>query len=470
MRRRSVGLLARCLIGALFLTGCIRTHVPARPLLVTPDGNAAETAVAVQADGTKHYVWTECTTADGSCQLVYYRTKIGAPNAHYVFTPEAGTTTKYPDVAVTMSGHAFVVRSVCKGMVCTDYYSIIPATFDGAAAIASYPLAEPGASSAGAPRLEARGNVVYATYQTAGDTHARLRYRQLSGGSSSGFVDVRADVRPSNVSIDIDYNGKLHAVWLAEVAGSHEVAYGTNVGTTGDFAPSVSHEAGSDYHFKHPDIALDSANRPYIVYAFDDATTDTIKLRCEAPVSSCFGGIATRVIPLDPGQGPWRLRGNPQLTIRAAIPNVVFSAKNGATGNHEIWHYSTPVSETDQALERVTINDVEDDAPIIAEENSNFGEIVVAGWNTYYTIANPIPGGSSIECSEGIYMFYFNKLTLRRIDGGNGGCFPQSPDLAANEQWVAGVWLDTTDEGPAPRLVPWTTFNAYVSYLPLVSK
>ncbi len=267
----------------------------------------------------------------------------------------------------------------------------------------------------------------------------------------------------------IDNNGKLHVTWLADTASSSEIAYGNNIHSAADFGPSIAYDSEGNYNFKHPDIALDSSNTAYIVYAYDGGTGDILKLRCEATASTCFNGITTRTIPLDAAQNPWRIRGNPHIVVTGGLPNVVFSAKNSATSNHEIWQYIPPTPDSDQGLDRVTTNDVEDDEPLIAEENSDFGDIVVVGWRTYHPIA-VAPPGSFYDCSDAVYVFYHDSSTLRQVHSRSGGCFNQGRDLAANGEWVAGVWLDLASAGTVSRRVPWTTFNAYTNWLPIVAK
>jgi hypothetical protein len=470
--RRSFGLPTVCIVVLVWLTGCVTTLAPTRALISAGSAHASEIAVAVQANGVKHYAWTECSGSDTTCQLVYDRVLFGSTIYRYVFTVVTGAQIRHPDVAVTTDGRAFVVRSVCIPGACTDYYSEIPADVDDTTPIMPIQLASPGANSAGPPKIKARGNVVYALYLVPDGTNARLRYRQISGGTSGGSVDFRASVHNSHPSFAITSAGKFHAVWMTNTSSSTEISYSNNIGTTGDTGMPISYDVAGNYHFDRPDIALDTSDTPYIVYSYDGSSSDIVKIRCEAAASACFNGITTRVVPLDAAQNPWRLRGSPHIEVPGSAPTIVFSADTSATSNNEIWYYTPPSSGTDFGPSRITTNDVQDDEPLIVEETSNFGNIAVVAWRTYIAVTippnPPFPGGS-FDCPRDVYTFYFNNSTLRRVFDSTGGCFASSHDLAANGQWVAGAWIDLLSTSDS-RYVAWTTFNAHTSYVPITTR
>lgn len=467
--RRSPRLVIVCVIALSLLTGCVTTLAPARPLL--GNGSASEVAVAVQANGIKHYAWTEC--GGGSCQLMYQRIKFGAPIYQYAFTVAPGAQIISPDVAVTADGRAFVTRSVCVEAVCTDYYSIFPADANDTTMIVSEQLASPAANRTAPAKLKARDNIVYAVYTVETPDTPRLRYRQLSGGTSGGYVDFRPSVQPGAPSLAIGSNGALYVTWKAATSSSTEIAYGHNSGTTGDFPTVVSYDFAGNYNFLNPDIALDPNNTPYIVYAYKGDASDIVRIRCEAVVTACFGEIGTRTIPLNSAQNPWRLRGSPHIQLLSWSPAVVFSADTSVTDNNEIWYYTPPSSGVDPGPTRVTNNAAQDDEPQIVVERSSFGDVPVVAWRTYVTITTPpsppFPG-ITVDCARDAYMFYFNQTTVQRVFTSTGGCFNTAQDLAANGQWVAGVWLDRRANSDDSRLVPWTLFNANTVYTPITAK
>jgi hypothetical protein len=472
--RRPLGLLVICAIALLLLSGCVVTISPARALVTAGTANAREVAVAIQANGIKHYAWTECSGAGASatCQLVYERRLVNAVTYQYISAVAAGAELQHPDIAATADGRAFIVHRVCSSGRCTDYYTVIPADAPDSTTISPVPLASPGAHSAGSPKVKARGNFVYAVYLAAGETNPRLRYRQLSGGSSGGYVDVRASVPPSDPSLAIGSNGVLHVVWKIDTGSSSEVTYGSNSGTSSDFGLPVSYDAGGNYDFDIPDIALDSNNTPYIVYSYDDGTSDLVKIRCEAEASKCYNNITTLTVPLNAEQNPWRLRGSPHIQVTGSAPMIVFSADTSTTSTNEIWYYTPPSSGADSGPTRVTTNDVQDDEPLIVEEQSNFGDVAVVAWRTYITVSTPptprLPA-MTYDCLRDGYSFYSNNTTVRRVFNSMGGCLNSSQDLAANGPWVAAAWIDRLEQSGDRRAVPWTTFNAHTMYAPIIT-
>lgn len=469
--RRPLRLVFVGVIALSLLTGCVTSLAPTRPLSAAGTVNERAVAVAVQANGIKHYVWIDC--AGENCRLVYQRIKFGAPIYQYVFAVMPSDQFKSPDVAVTTDGRAFIMRSACVEAICTDYYSIIPADANDTTVIAWQALASPAANSGASPMLVSRDNIVYAVYTVATSGPARLRYRQLSGGTSGGYVDIRADRRPAAQGMAIGSNGALHVVWHSSTISSSEIAYGSNNGTTGDFPTIISYDSAGNYNFRGSDIALDPDNTPYIVYAFDASTHDIVRLRCEAVFSDCFGEIATRTIPLDSALNPWRLRGGPQIQLLSWSPAVVFAARNSATGNNEIWYYTPPSAGIDPGPTRVTHNAVQDDEPQIVVERSNFGDVPVVAWRAYERVTFP-PGspfaGITVDCPRDGYVFHFDPSTVRRVFTSTGGCFNNGQELAANGQWVAGVWLDRQDSDPSSPIIPWTSFNAHTAYTPITGK
>ncbi|HEY0604893.1 MAG TPA: hypothetical protein VGD58_18380, partial [Herpetosiphonaceae bacterium] len=296
----------------------------------------------------------------------------------------------------------------------------------------------------------------------------RLRYRQLSGGTSGGYVDNRTEVLPSDPSLAIGSDGALHVTWKAGNSSLSEIAYSTNSGTSGDFAPAISYDAAGYYIFRNPDIALDPSNTPYIVYTYVGEASDVVKIRCEAVVTACFGQIGTRTLPLNSAQNPWWLRGNPDIQVLGTSPALVFAADNSAIDNNEIWYYTPPSSGIDPGPTRVTNNAVQDHKPQMVVERSNFGDVPVVAWRTYATVS--IPPGLEFDCFGDAYMFYFTPSTVQRVFTSTGGCRNDTQDLAANGQWVAGVWLDRRSSEESSPLVPWTLFNANTTYAPIIGK
>lgn len=466
--RRPLRFVFVCVVALSVLTGCVTALAPTRPLFNDGDRIANEVATAVQANGIKHYVWAECSTA-GGCQLVYRRVLTGTTLYQHTFRVASTAQITNPDVAVTADGRAFVVRSVCDDRICTDYYSIIPANANDTTVIDSQQLALTIANSAGPPRIESRDNVVYAAYLVETPGNSRLRYRQLSGGTSGGYIDIRAEARPSDPSLAIGNNGALYVTWKATYSGTSEVLYSSNLGTSGDFNGPISYDPFGNYSFHNPDIALDPSNTPYIVYAYDGDTSDTVKIVCQTTdPSDCFGGVAYRTIPLNNMQ----MYRNPHIQVLGTSPAVVFSGDNSTTDNNEIWYYTPPNSGVDPGPTRATTNNVQDGEPLIVVERSNYGDVPVVAWRTYVTVTvppNPPLPGVAYDCVRDAYVFYFNNMTTRRVFESTSGCYYESQDLAANGPWVAGIWI-APETNTSSRYIPWTTFNANTTYAPVTAK
>jgi hypothetical protein len=454
--RHRWSLFAVCILGVSLLSGCVTTLAPVRVLPGSDNGDIVDVKVAVQANGIKHYLVQACAER---CRLVYQRVQLAAPIYQYVFD---GAELRSPALAATDDGHGVVAFTECAPS-CIDRYTIIPPNATPSTPIITEALALPGAISGGEIQLAARGNVVYASYYADGSPYSRLRYRQLSGGSSSGVIDARPLVSASNPSLAIGGDGALYAVWKASSDDTIEIAYGSNSGSSGDFAPPASYEPRPDDSFRDADIALDPSNTAYLVYAYDDGENDLVKLRCVASSGTCFGGVVDRVIPLDSAQNPWRLRGAPQIQVLGSSPAVVFAADTSSTDKEEIWYYTPPSYGVDPGPRRVTSDSVGDDEPLIVVERSSYGDVPVVAWRSYETVA------PTIDCPRDAFVFYFASSTTRRVFESNGGCATKSRDLAANGPWVAGVWIDRRTRQHNSPLAAWTLFNADMLYVPFVA-
>jgi hypothetical protein len=59
-KRRAHWLVLVSALSAALLAGCIKGLAPVRPLPREALASVTEVAIAVGADGVKHYAWTEC--------------------------------------------------------------------------------------------------------------------------------------------------------------------------------------------------------------------------------------------------------------------------------------------------------------------------------------------------------------------------------------------------------------------------
>src|SRR5665648_343646 len=98
------------------------------PLISPGEYEVSSAAIAVEADGDKHIVWSECPTT-GPCRLVYQRTKMGNAQQQILIS-EVGFNYLQPDIAVTSDGRAFIVflkASTTANSTYSPQYIIIPA-------------------------------------------------------------------------------------------------------------------------------------------------------------------------------------------------------------------------------------------------------------------------------------------------------------------------------------------------------
>lgn len=114
-KRRAYWLLTFSVLSAWLLSGCITTLAPTQFLPRQAYASVNEVALAVGADGVKHYAWTECFGQGETytCVLVYTRTATGEVLYSYGFVQTIGDFARYPDVAVNSAGDAYVVWSEC---------------------------------------------------------------------------------------------------------------------------------------------------------------------------------------------------------------------------------------------------------------------------------------------------------------------------------------------------------------------
>lgn len=460
--RRSFGLLAVFVAASFLLAGCVTGIAPTQALIAPGSGNAAEVAVAVQSNGTKHYVWTECTS--GICKLEYLRTLLGIPTAQLEWTPpSAGETYTNPDIAATDDGQAFIVwRGQIGSGSPTDYYTVVPASVSGAPARTT--LVGTTTNDDGLPTVKARGNIVYAVFAVPDGAGASdLRYLQLRPLAATSYYVVNGSGYDfNNARLAIDSGGKLHVAFFAKnltSPPSYVIGYGNNQASPDMPAVPIGGSSTTN-NLSLPDIALDSANKASIVYSYDSGSSDVLQI-------NTIGGSVTTV-PLNAAQNPWRLKGNPHIEVFSDVPTIAFSASNSATPKKQIWTYTPPSSGTDPGPSQVTNDDIDHGEPLIVKENSTNGDIPVYAWRTYTTVTLPPPTPISFECYGAAFETYAI-FPAQQVFGGTGGCFNGSQDLASNGPWVAGVWTDQLSTSNT-RMVPWTTFNANVNYTPLIVK
>ncbi len=477
MPSRAVHLKVKVLVAVLsawVLSGCITSAAPARVLPREAFASVVEVALAVGDDGFKHHVWSECagTGPNFTCVLVYARTASGGVIYSHAFVTPIGTYAANASVAVASSGDAYVVRSECTGVVgCVDYWSLFPAEPDGVF-IDSQLLHQTEVESQGPPQAVARGNDVYAAYFIDVGGQTRLRYRQLSGGSSLGYVDTTT-MPPSDLSLAVDSGGNLHAAWVRSPITGTFVAYANNIGTTVSFNPATSF-SGAGNAFSRPDLALDSVDRAYVAYALAAGAGETVQVRCLDIAADCYREVTVLTVPTV--DGPWGVWGNANLAMDGLQPNVVFAAIHDSLSSNDIWWYHPPDSGPDPDPTRVTSTAaVSEGEPLIVKENSTSGDVPVIGWRTFQAAllgANAPADANAPDaffCYGDVFVAYGNTSTTRQVFEDRGTCQNAGFDLAANGAWVAGVWVDEESDAISAHAA-WTAFNARLVNVPVVMR
>lgn len=456
-RMRACGAL---LLLAALLTGCAGTVAPPQELVTAGSGQAASPAIAVEANGTKHVVWSECTSTGASttrCKLVYWRTSIG-PAVLQIDMAPLGSDERYdlPNIAVSADGQAYVVWRFHIGSAgpYRYYYSMVRPN-------GSYDAPIPLELTAGdeRPQIVARGNIVYTLYHTMPDSNnVWLSYRRLRPlDPMPTDIANSFNSRVGAASMAIDSSGALHVAWkYAGPPGYQALFYGK----LGMIRLLVDGSAASQL-YSAPAIAIDADDTVQVVFATYGGASDTLTrwTRDSSGTETSFA------VPLGSAHNPWRIHGSPQIATVLTTPIVVFSAENGATANDEIWSYSPPASGVDSGPERVTNNSWQDDEPQVLQLDDTNPLATMIAWRKYEVTS--LPSSAFVERSCQLDAYEYDQQGLRQVFRSPGNICASGVMLAGNGDWVAGIWIDSLHAGSS-RAVPWMTFNSYGTYLPLL--
>ena len=458
MQRKRFQLTARLIIATLILSGCANLILRPYPMALVGGERAAQPALAVEPNGIKHLVWIE--SSPSTAYLVYTRTHFGSPELQIKIDPPEGKSYTRPDIAVDGFGNAFIVFSQCEFIDCRDKYAVIPANSSGVSPDAFDLPPSPTLSNLNTSVI-ARGNWAYAVYEVpliiaqardhrfdaATAQGNGIYYRQLQGGNRAGKVLVDMNYRAESASPGIDANGDLFVALKATDVSTNEMSIRvySNQGLTADMDPALFTSAVSGY-LSNPSLAIGSDDAVYVAYAQQSGVGQQVYVR--------ELGVFTTTVPYG-GPTNWELLGDPQLTTMGADFYTVFSARNSASSDYEIWG----LREGMTTVAQFTDNLDEDGAPHISRMMIDGSEWPVIAWRTF------LDSGSSTCYGDGYVWF----LNLRKVYEGQGACENPDQDLAAAGEFAGAVWIDT----PAPLntiKVPWVSFNAYGSYLPLARR
>jgi len=447
------------LLLAALLSGCASILAPPQALVTAGSGQAASPAIAVEANGTKHVVWSECTSTGATttrCKLVYWRTRIGPATLQIDMAP-LGSDERYdlPSIAVSADGQAYVVWRFHIGDPgpYRYYYSIVRPS-------GSYDAPIPLEVTAGAerPQIAARGNVVYTLFHSMPDSsNVWLSYQSLAPLGPATYLANSFNSRVGAASMAIDSNGDLHVAWKYTGPANYQALFYGKLGLIRLLVDGSS----PNMLYSAPAIAIDADDTVQVVFATYGGASDTLTrwTRDSSGTETPFS------VPLGSAHNPWRIHDNPQIATVLTTPIVVFSARNGATANDEIWAYSPPASGVDSGPDRVTNNTWQDDEPQVLQLDTTDPAATMIAWRKYELTSSASPALAERSCQRDAYEY--DRQGLRQVFTSPGNICASDGMLAGSGGWVAGVWIDSLSAGSS-RAVPWITFNSYGTYLPLL--
>ena len=456
MYKKLFQLTSLIVLAALLFSGCASTILAPRPMALAGGQRAGHPALAVESNGTKHLVWVEYSPA--SANLVYTRTHFGAPELQIQIDPPEGNIYTHPDIAVDGMGNAFIVFSQCEFIACRDQYAVIPEDSSGAAPDV-LDLATGLAPSNSKTSVIARDNWVYAVYEMplliarASDNVSEssaaqgngVYYHQLQGGSRAGKVLVDLNYQAEDASPGIDANGDLFVALKATHISTNEASIRvySNVGLSGDMDAELFTSAVTGYQ-SSPSLAIGSDGAIYVAYARQSGAEQQVYVR--------ELGVFNTTVPYGSITN-WELLGDPQVTTIGADFYTVFSARNSASSDYEIWGLRENVTNVAQ----ITDNLDQDGVPQLSRMTVEGSQWPVFGWRTF------IDSGGSTCYGDG----YLGFLSVQKVYEGKDACGNSGQDLVAAGEFAGAVWMDV--QAPLNTIqVPWVSFNAYGNYLPVV--
>jgi hypothetical protein len=324
------------------------------------------------------------------------------------------------------------------------------------------------------PLVVSRGGLVYAVHEvplSATGSALRFCYIPLSTSSSPvcNWVSPHPEGDPNqrtDATADVDSDGYLHVGYLLKETGKMTAFYANNTGNwledmTGalNYHLSRGTSAISPDEFAKPALAVQSDN--FFVHlavakriaSGSDALTVYYSLPADPETgSSCPINLAA--------DKQWQIIGDPSITTWTPpatnqSAEIAFAAiTTEHLGQTDIYTarctpYVSPAAPTHLYITSLNTGDYDVD-PII----SVTGGWPVIGWHIY---------NSSVGFWDDVYVYSFSGQIIHRADWTGG----HSLDMAANGDYVAGIWNETQADG---RLATWFAYNAHMLWLPLVKR
>ncbi len=438
----------------LSIAGCSR-YIRSAILIPNPDASHETTqlAVAVEFSGLKHIIRRVCsTTVVGDCNLVYSRATTGTVSEIATLTSPTGYAgMEHPAIAVTDSGIAAIAWDTAR-----TAGGSLASLFVLSTALGSINEIDP-VYVANTPHLVSKGNTIYAVQDVSqnigGTLYAAIRYRQLVGGSSSGWVSEHAVTR-DNIYRDaaVSPSGNLYVVFWRNIFG--DIMYADNYGTTGDMTNRFGLISGA-YAYSDPRIDVNgNPEAVYITYNENFSPTPGFSdhlVIAHCPASSCsFPPVIE--LPLDPAK-EWDIEGVTDIIADiSTTAYYTFLATNADTGgNYDVFEGYFQAGLPYMTMNVTNSPGTNDGAPTIG---LLWSFIPVTSWVTEHDIYQ----------FDAFPFAPFAYTSLRQIYH-TGETILSETDMSCNADWGVGGWIE--DQATQQ---PYIIFNTYPAMLPLIVK
>jgi hypothetical protein len=455
-------------------TGCNLDALASAFTLVSDDStyNATAVAIAVDAVGWKHVVWSECSAVH-HCRIVYTKFLFSHPTNFTYIVPFQPTVYSYqdPDIAVTDSGIAYLVfrREKIADGTFIDCFNI--PSVDTACNVGQ---TIPTPVSYGLPHVAARGEVVYMVREDIDGTGTTLNYEQLRPlDHSFGRVGGVANILNTDADLAISRDGTLHVMWR-NTTNPTPIHYNDNYGTTGDMAGPLVTSPGK---LTAPKIACDDTvdDSGYCFYVYGDKapTSDTMTIGYfQVRNRSGFGGLVNVNLSSNPN---WVLYGNPALaaagTGTGSSGYLAFVATNAQSPTIPqvyglTWPNGNPAPSPNLRTNPAgNYPDYKSSPLIIAITGEFLGGPFTSGvtaWRSTYAIPGADYDAYLWDDSQSVRKIF----TSYHPPAGDD---PKAFDIAGNGKLAGGVWIDEQNSR-STRKVPWVSLNHIPAYLPLIAR
>jgi hypothetical protein len=269
------------------------------------------------------------------------------------------------------------------------------------------------------------------------------------------------DVLHTDPTAAVSSLGTLHVSYLVKATSSMQAYYADNAGDTNEDMTNASNhmlnfgQVDSPVAYLPPAIAIETDDGyAYIALGRDEATSDTLSIHY---VSLYTAGTHAVVSFNLPGDDLWNIYGRPSITANNSSAYIAFSAQTIDTGTEgDIYQVGYTIGDSGgipncpypTSLGAYLL----DCDPIIALVDG----LYVIGWH----ICSPYNERDALY----FYSIYGGQI-IHSPDTFMDGL--GSLDMAANGEYVAGVWNEFRVDG---KLATWFAYNAHMLWLPVVRK